>query len=220
MFGILTLKPQLGLVVPIMLCLTRNWRCIIAATITVAALVAVTSLIYGADIWGAYFRVAVPWQNYMWKIFQRPDVTAMPTAFMNMRTFGASVELAWMVQLPISITAFATIIWAFWRRRDPILSQALFVTASFLVTPYAFVYDLVIFGWVAVKLREHNNNALIDDLIMLSIWALPIVSTPYPFNGIPAFSIFLMILMARLLWRLYRNDLRLSFRKEVVSAPN
>jgi hypothetical protein len=45
---------------------------------------------------------------------------------------------------------------------------------------------------------------------MLGVWALPIVAAPFPYKGMPAFSLFLMLLLARLLWRLYHHDSPLS----------
>jgi hypothetical protein len=206
LFGLLTLKPQLGLLLPIVLILTRSWRCIIAAVATTLALVAITTVIYGIDIWSDYFHVAMHQQAVVLRILAGRGAIALPTAFMNARFFGFSPDLAWLVQAPVSAAAIAAVIWTFWRRRDPVLSQALFVTASFLVTPYIWVYDMVVFGWVAAKLRERGDNTHTDDLVMLGVWALPIMATPFPFHGVPAVSLFLIILMLRLLWRLYRDD--------------
>jgi hypothetical protein len=206
LFGLLTLKPQLGLLLPVMLLLTGNWRCIAAAAVTVLLLAAITAGIYGTGIWREYFDVAMPQQVVVLRVLVGWGTIAMPTAFMNARFFGIPLDLAWLVQAPVSAAAIAAVIWTFWRQRDSVLSQALLVTASFLVTPYIWVYDMVVFGWVAAKLRERDDNTMTDDLVMLGVWALPIIATPFPFHGLPAPSLFLMILMVRLLWRLYRND--------------
>lgn len=206
LFGLLTLKPQLGLLLPVVLVLSGNWRCIAAAAATAILLAALTTAIYGAHIWVAYLDVAVPRQNHILRDIHGWSVLGMPTVFMNMRALGASPNLAWIAQAPVSLAALTAVIWTFWRRRDPLLSCALFLVATFLFTPYAFVYDMVVFGWVFAKLRDRGDGNLMDDLLMLSIWAMPIITTPYPYAGMPAFSIFLMILMARLLWRLYRED--------------
>ena len=47
----------------------------------------------------------------------------------------------------MAVPAFAAVVWAYWKRRDPALSRALFVTATFLVTPYILNYDMVVFGF-------------------------------------------------------------------------
>ena len=50
-FGLLTIKPQLGLLLPLMLLLTREWRAIAAAVVTTAALVVATGVLFGFSIW-------------------------------------------------------------------------------------------------------------------------------------------------------------------------
>ena len=218
LFGLLTLKPQLGLLLPLMLLLTRNWRCMAAATLTTLTLIALTTALYGAGVWEAYFHVAVPAQNHVFEMLSGRAAIALPTPFMNARALGAPIDVAWLIQFPVSVVALAAAIWTYWRRRDPTLSCALLITATFLVTPYAWAYDMIVFGWVITKLHARSDNQLLDELIVLGVWALPIISDPYPLSGIPAFSLFLMLLMARLLWRLYRDDSRLPVRKEAVSA--
>src|SRR5580700_8145034 len=54
LFGILTIKPQFGLLLPVMLVMTGRWRVIAAAVITTAALVALTAVWFGTDIWTEY----------------------------------------------------------------------------------------------------------------------------------------------------------------------
>ncbi len=206
LFGLLTLKPQLGLLLPVVLILRGNWRCFATASATAILLAALTAVIYGVHIWADYLNVAVPVQNYILRGIQGWSVRGMPTVFMNMRAFGFSPGVAWMVQAPISLAALAVVIWTFWRRRDPLLSCAVFLVATYLFTPYAFVYDMVAFGWMFAKLSARDDSNLIDDLLMFSIWSMPIVTTPYPYFGQPALSLFLMILMIRLLLRLNRDD--------------
>src|SRR5439155_13046111 len=54
MFGLLTFKPQLGLLVPVALVAARLWRTIAAAIATAVLLIVVTSLLFGADIWARW----------------------------------------------------------------------------------------------------------------------------------------------------------------------
>src|SRR5262249_593250 len=55
-FGLLTVKPQLGLLVPLMLMLTRRWITFAAATATVAAMAVLAACLFGFDVWAEYFR--------------------------------------------------------------------------------------------------------------------------------------------------------------------
>ena len=87
-------------------------------------------------------------------------------------------------------------------RRDAVLSKALFVTATFLVTPYAFNYDMVVFSWVIIKLMDRNDNEPLDWVLMLALWATPFLTVPLGIAGLPLSFLPLVALGARLLWRM------------------
>src|SRR5262245_42658969 len=132
LFGLLTMKPQLGLLLPLMLALTGHWRCIASAAATALVLAAVTAVIFGADVWTAYFRDAVPMQQVVLTHGTGIFLPMMPTAFMNARIAGLPLAVAWGLQAAMSAAAICAVVWTFWRRRDPVLSIAVFVTASFV----------------------------------------------------------------------------------------
>jgi alpha-1,2-mannosyltransferase len=199
-FGLLTVKPQLGLLVPLMLMLTRRWVTFAAATGTVAAMAALAACLFGFDVWTEYFRLVLPVQQDILVNGGGLAPAMMPTVFMNARVAHLPIPVAWTLQAVMSAVAVAAVCWTFWRRRDETLSIALFVTASFLVTPYAFNYDMVVFGWVIALLRERGGTALDDRLAML-VWTLP-VTTLIGLAGIPGSSLVLAAFAARLLWRL------------------
>jgi alpha-1,2-mannosyltransferase len=148
LFGALSIKPQLGVLLPVMLALTGRWRTIIAAGATTLLLLGLACLVFGTSVWTAYFNDAMPTQA---KVFLRDYehfMTHMPTVFMNARVAGSPLRFAYLLQAIVSLGAFTAVVWTFWTRRDRVLSNALFVTATFVVTPYAFNYDMVVFGWV------------------------------------------------------------------------
>lgn len=63
LFGLLTIKPQLGLLIPLMLVLTGRWRTIAAAIVTIMVLCAATALAFGPGVWTAYASDAMPVQS-------------------------------------------------------------------------------------------------------------------------------------------------------------
>jgi len=205
LFGLLTMKPQLGLLLPLMLMLTGRWRSIVAAALTALALVAITSLIFGADVWASYFRDAVPMQQSVLTHGTGIFLLMMPTAFMNAHIAGLPLGWAWSIQSMISAVAIVLVIWTFYRRRDPLLSCALFVTASFLVTPYAFNYDMVVFGWLLNRLRDHDGTQTLDDRLAMAVWTLPVTTLLLGLAYIPISSLVLVAFAARLIWRLART---------------
>src|SRR5262245_19921713 len=148
LFGLLTIKPQLGLLLPLMLLLTWRWTVITSASATVLALVALSAAVFGPEVWQAYIAKAIPVQQEVMTQGSGIFLAMMPTAFMNMRTAGLGLGIAWTAQIVVSVLAIAAVIWTYVQRRDAELSTALLVTASFLVTPYAFNYATDVFGWL------------------------------------------------------------------------
>jgi hypothetical protein len=202
LFGVLSIKPQLGVLLPVMLALTGRWRAISAAAVTTLALVGLAGLVFGPGVWGAYINDAMPTQA---KVFLRDYehfMVHMPTVFMNARVAGFPLRLAFALQAAVSAAAVIAFVWAFWKRRDPVLSTSLFVTATFVVTPYAFNYDMVVFGWVIIKLMDRNDNEPWDYWLMLAVWALPFGTVLLGIAGAPVSSIVLLAFAGRLVWRL------------------
>jgi alpha-1,2-mannosyltransferase len=206
--GLLTIKPQLGLLLPLMLVMTGRWRVIGSATVTVLALVAATTAIYGADIWIDYVKVVMPMQTSVLETGGGVMVPMMPTPFQNMRVVGLPLEICWAIQAVVSVLAAAAVIWTFMKRRDPALSIALLITATFLATPYAFNYDMVVFGWVIALLWSRPDQTMLDHRLSVAVWLLPVLTIALGLMYIPLSSGVLIAFAARLIWRLRRADVQ------------
>jgi alpha-1,2-mannosyltransferase len=202
LFGILTIKPQLGILLPAMLLLTGRWRTIAAAAGTALVLIAITAALYGADIWLEYARKVGAQQAWL---LDHAGGYLVPSVLYAAREAGLSASVAWTAQIIESALAFAAVVWTFYRRRDQILSLSLLVTAIFLVTPYSYNYDMVVLAWVAAVLRQRTDNLPIDHYLIVTVWMLPVAMM---FVGvtlhIPLGVIVLPAFAARLLWRLAR----------------
>ena len=68
LFGALSIKPQLGVLLPVMLALTGRWRTMIAAAATILVLLGLTCLVFGTGVSAAYINDAMPTQA---KVFLR-----------------------------------------------------------------------------------------------------------------------------------------------------
>jgi hypothetical protein len=207
LFGVLTIKPQLGLLLPIMLVLTGRWRTIFAAVATFAVLFAATSLVFGFKVWTAYIQDAMPTQRQMVLDGFQHYMVHMPTAFMNAKVARLPLAVCFAIQAVFSALTLVAVVWTFWRKRDPVLSNALFITAIFTVSPYAFNYDMVLFSWVIIKLMDRNDNGAWDYGLMLAVWATPFmtvamgITNVLPFSFLPVFA-----LGGRLVWRIWKVE--------------
>jgi hypothetical protein len=154
LIGLLTLKPQLGFLLPVMLIATGRWRVFAVAAITAIGLVALTAALFGPHIWLEYWRLGVPAQN---AVLQDTHILAthfMPTIFMNAHLSGASYATSMAIQVVFAIAAAVTVFWAFRYRgdADPLMLQALFFACSLSATPYLMGYDALPLAFAAVAL--------------------------------------------------------------------
>ena len=104
--------------------------------------------------------------------------------------------------------ALAALVWTYWQRRDPALSLAFLITATFLVTPYILNYDMVVLGFVVALLRERADNTMEDHWLLIAVWTLPVAMMLVAVVWIPLAPIVLMAFAVRLIWRLAQSDRR------------
>ena len=174
--GLLSLKPQFGVLLPVCLLATRSWRAIAVAAATVATLVLATGMLFGWDCWASFFSVTRP---NMQGVLETPWLygyqnTAV-TLFMTVRALGAGIATSYLVQTA-SIAVCAAIVWIVWRREDVDLPTRTAVTVclTFLATPYAWFYDMVAVNAV-IALVVARSGWRFNSALML-IWILPMMS--------------------------------------------
>lgn len=141
-FGLMTVKPHFGLLLPIALVCGGHWRSIAAACATALALAAVSLLAWGP----------APWQDFLagsgvgGRLLDGGNVpwTLMPTVFPSLRLLGASSTAAVEAQVLAAAIGLGTVVWGWRRPGTPELKAALLCLATLLAVPFAYAYDLVI----------------------------------------------------------------------------
>jgi putative flippase GtrA len=206
LFGFLTIKPQLGLLLPVVLVLTGRWRTIASAALTTAALVAATTWLYGPEIWTEYLAKVVPQQHYLQEHGDGLLFLQIPSIFYAARHVGLPLGFAWALQALMSAVTLAAVAWTYWRRRDPVLSTALLIVAIFLASPYTLNYDMVIFGWVLALLRQRGGNEPVDHYLIMALWTLPAAMMIAGLIYIPLAVLVLSAFAARLVWQMAHSE--------------
>jgi hypothetical protein len=138
----LTVKPQLGVLVPVLLLLDRNWRAIAWSALFTAALVAASALAFGLESWTAYVADTVPYQRSVMTEWYGSFLSMMPTVFGSLRSLDVAVGPAALAQAVVAVAALVFVAARLRREEEPLVRAFLVVCATFLVTPYAFNYDM------------------------------------------------------------------------------
>ncbi len=140
--GLLTVKPQLGMLFPLLLLLERRWSIIFTAGITAVALVLLSGLVFGWQAWRGYIEHNMPYQTFVMTQFGGTFMHMMPSLFGALRSYLIPAATA----LPIHLTFAALIVVVFCidtlRHRSRIRRDFGFLLATFLAIPYSLTYDL------------------------------------------------------------------------------
>lgn len=142
LFGLLTFKPHLGIVLPFALVMLRAWRVIAVAAITAVALVAATLPWTGLEPWRLYVEVTGTHQALLLNHFYGFFTTMMTSVFAGARTFGMTYPVAIVLQIAVALPVIAASCWAVGRTTDPCRRAMVLACAAPLISPYAFNYDL------------------------------------------------------------------------------
>jgi hypothetical protein len=141
LFGLLTFKPQLGIVLPFALLALGAWRTIAAAAVTTLALVAMSVAFFGIDAWRSYFAVTGAYQFELMESFYGFYTAMMMSVLAAGRTLGFSYTVSFVAQAVVSLAVLAAACWAVRQTADAQKRAFVLVIASLLITPYSFNYD-------------------------------------------------------------------------------
>jgi Glycosyltransferase family 87 len=143
LIGLLTYKPHFGLLIPLALVAGGRWRVFGSAALVAMVLAVLSYAAFGAATWEA-FAHSLSVASHATLTEGRGDFTKMHSVFGLVRAFGGGEGLAWALQGSM-IVASAVYVCALWHRRAPFtLQAAALATAVLLVTPYLYIYDLMV----------------------------------------------------------------------------
>lgn len=182
-FGLLTYKPHLGVLVPIALVVTGNWRATAAAAATALAFAAASVIAFGVEPWSAFLPAISD-------ASQRTAAMASPQKLQSLfgmaRALGSDAGPAYLAQMMLAAIAGlgVALIW----RNDRLsydIKAASLAAGSLLVTPYLFIYDLTILTLAQAFLYRATGARGLDrteiaGLILANVCVLFFATTGVP----------------------------------------
>jgi hypothetical protein len=197
-FGLLTYKPQMGFLLPLVLLVDRQWIAFLTAAATALAMSLISYLMLGAEVWQGFFGSFEITRTYIleqgatgWEKIQSP--------FSAARMLGAGIQTAYAVHFAIALAVSAIVLWI-WRGPVSIpLKGAALATGTLLVTPYVLDYDLMLLAlplaWLTVEgLRAQFLNW--EKLTLFIVWLLPLLSRSIGSFGVPIAPVVLLVLLS------------------------
>jgi hypothetical protein len=206
LFGLLTYKPQLGLLVPVALVAAKLWRALAGAVVTAILLVGLTSLLFGAAIWPSW-AASLPGFSRQFTAESGEIMHLMPTILVALLQLGVPPNPAQVAQWAGAAGA-AVIVWNLFRSGPHELAGAGLLVATFLATPYAFIYDMplvttAVIWFVAERHRAAAALGTGEVLILILALTSPIVLRAGT-SKFPLATIALILLLGAILQRCRR----------------
>jgi Glycosyltransferase family 87 len=199
LLGLLTYKPQLGLMIPLALVAGGRWRVFGSAAAVAAGLAAGSWAAFGTATWAAFGNSAAVATRAV-LADDAANWHKLQTVFGLVRSLGGSESAAWSLQAAM-IAANALLIWVAWRR--PIafdVKAAALAAASLLATPYMYIYDLVVLAIpMAFVIRLGRTTGFLPGELG-GLAAASLLVLAYPAVGAPgglAGAVVVMLLVVR-----------------------
>jgi alpha-1,2-mannosyltransferase len=205
LFGLLTVKPQLGILVPVALIAAGAWRAIFSALITTALSIAASIALFGVEPWIAYLRETTRIQAAVLEYGTGLFTLMMPTPFMAARIMDWGIGVGYGLNAVIALGAAIVVGWVYrarWGSTD--LRAAVLLTATLLASPYAFNYDMTALSAVLLCIMACLPNKAFRQgelLAFIATWSLPMTVLLMNNAGIPLAPVVLAGMLAFLTLR-------------------
>lgn len=201
--GLLAYKPQFGLLIPVALIAAREWRVFFSTGAVALGFAGLATLILGPDLWVAFLKNGPVLREVMetgWLPWHK-----MPSAFVFLRYLGVPEGFSYAAQGLTALVAVACVA-IVWRRLGATrLSWAVLISATLLVPPYIFDYELAITGVVLVILASdmaRRGATRFEKIALVALFVMPGVLASFVEHthlqiGFPALLFLLCLSMKR-----------------------
>jgi hypothetical protein len=182
--GLLTYKPQYGLLFPIVLIASARWTTFVSAGITAVVLAAVSLLAFGVESWQAFFHW-LPHFSQAFLVEGKATWWKLQSLYSLVRYLGGSEQLGWAFQWVLT-AAVAVVLVLLWR--SPIrygLKAAALAVGTLLTTPYLFMYDIMVLAIAVAFLVRIGLNEGFRRYELPALGGALLLPVVFVLSGIP-----------------------------------
>ena len=173
--GLMLLKPQLGLLLPVAMLMGREWRVIAGAILSAIAALALGLVLFGAKSYVGFWGILPNYVEFVRD--SRLPSYELASVFGLARFWGLPETPALSLHILVAATAAMMTARAWWLKlstRTPVLAAA-----TMLISPYFFTYDslliVVPIGWL---MKRKSNPAVLAFVYVCSF--VPIITSFSP----------------------------------------
>lgn len=211
--ALLTVKPQLGLLIPIAFMVGGYWRAFAVAAVASALLVIASVLAFGVEPWRAFFDAILAHGGRMGAEGGFP-AHKLVTPFGAACLLGIAKPSALALQAGVSVLLVAFIVMVWKKTPDADLRLAMLGATAPLVTPYAFYYEAAFLVPPMLVLAKHASARgwLRGERVALAaVWIAALLMPggeaipSFPVSFVVFMSVFLIAVRRALAFGLYNR---------------
>ena len=195
LFGCLCYKPQLALAIPVALLAARMWSTLAVAVLTATAVLLASLAVFGVQPWLDWLAF-LPYFSATVLAHGDEFFSKMSSLTPALLRFGLPLPVTMAAQFLTAAGVLVTIWLAFRRPRRGVAADALLLAAPFLITPYAYSYDLPLLTvavlWLGMDLARRGARP-VERIALALAWVAPLPAMfPLPPVIAPAVPIALL----------------------------
>jgi alpha-1,2-mannosyltransferase len=204
LFGLMAYKPQFGLMIPIALAAGGYWRTFAAAALTAMLLTLTTTLVFGLQVWHAFF-VGAEFTRTV--VLEQGDTGwyKIQSIFSWARMWGAPVPLAYAIQGTATLLLAMASAWLWHGKAAFPLKAAGLCLAAILATPYTLDYDMMVLAPAIAYLAADGMARGFgpwQKTALAALWLAPLVARTVPQAtllplGVPAMLAMFVLMLRR-----------------------
>jgi len=199
LFGLLSFKPQLALMVPVVLFASRSIDALLAAAVTIVVFIAASSAAFGGSIWLDWIQ-GFPGYRQLLENNQATLLHLMVTMPAGMDAVGAPMIAGYALQLVCAGIA-VVLTWRVCASGIGARATAMAILATVIVAPYVMIYDMpMVAAALAIYWRAHPPARLWEVALVIALFTsfLNMIENVVPFAAaVLIFALFLVIAFAR-----------------------
>ena len=203
-FALMTVKPHIGILTPLVLALKGQWRTLATAALGAAALVLASIALFGAGPWRTWLASTLAFQASLVEPVARSQYSfMMPTVGRMALAVTQSPSVVIIIQIGFALAALVLLFWAAARRATLTDLGLLSLAATTLILPYSFNYDMVALSLAALLWAARSPAAWWspERLVYAAAFIAPLTQHPLALEGWWPTPIAILAAMTFAAWR-------------------
>jgi alpha-1,2-mannosyltransferase len=188
-FAAMTVKPHLGVLVPLLLVAKKQWHVVVFSAVLSVLFFIISAALFGIDAWMIWLKSTLPYQSSLIGTHESGMgfLLMMPTVERLASALGLNTGSGFVMQFSFALAALGLLGHA-WHQGVEIRELGLLsILATFLVLPYVFNYDMVAFDIVILVMtaRYAGVLSLAERWILAAAFLIPVIQVALAQSGLP-----------------------------------